>query len=94
MVAAALREAIADVNRLCTVLVRSQDTVARQLAADRARREDVRVADPEAAAWMLTNTLMGAVLAIVWDDEPRLARERIRASYIAMAHAYLTSSSR
>jgi AcrR family transcriptional regulator len=83
---------LADVNRLFPVLVRSQDSIAQQLAVDLARREDVRVADRDAAAWLLTNTLMGAVLAVVWDDDPRIARERIRASYIDMAYAYLTST--
>lgn len=84
---------LADANRLFPVLVRSQDTIAQQLAADLAKREDVRVADRDAAAWLLTNALMGAVLAAVWDDDRRIGRARIRASYVEMAHAYLTSAS-
>lgn len=83
---------LADANALFPILIRSQDVVAQKLAVDLAKREEVRAADIDVAAWMLVNTLMGAVQAVVWDDDPRLARERIRNAYIDMAVAYLTAS--
>jgi AcrR family transcriptional regulator len=84
---------LADTNELFPVLVRSQDAVAQKLAADLARRDEVKVDDHDVAAWLLVNTLMGAIQVIVWDndDEPRLARERIKLAWIDMALAYLTS---
>lgn len=85
---------LANANALLPILVKSQDEVAQKLAADFERRADVRVADREVAAWLMVNTLMGAIQTVVWDDDPRLARERIAAAWVDMAHAYLTCPAR
>jgi AcrR family transcriptional regulator len=82
---------LANSNDLFPVLVRSQDAVAQQIAADFARREDVVMKDHEVAAWMLTQALMGVTQAMVWDDEPRFDRARVREAFVGMAHAFLTN---
>jgi AcrR family transcriptional regulator len=82
---------LAGANKLFPLLIKSQDLVAEKLAEDLRQREEVRVVDHEVAAWLLTNTLMGAIQAVVWDDEPRLARERVASAWVDMAYAYLTT---
>lgn len=82
---------LADANQLFPVLVRSQDVVAQKLAADLAQRDEVRVTDHDVAAWLMVNTLMGAIQVLVWDNDARLGRERVKVAWIEMAHAYLTA---
>jgi len=82
---------LANSNDLFPVLVRSQDAVAQQVAADFSRRDDVVMKDQEVAAWLLTQAIMGITQAMVWDDEPRFDRARVREGFVSMAHAYLTN---
>lgn len=81
---------IAAANDLLPVLIRSQEAVAQRLASDLARRPDVRVGDPEIAAWLVTHMLMGAIQTVVWDDDGRVSPDRVRDGFIEMAYAYLT----
>lgn len=73
-------------------LVRSQDVIAQVLAADLAKREEVRVEDPDVAAWLLTHNLMGTILTLVVDDQHRIDKERIKAGFVEMAYRYLTNA--
>lgn len=82
---------IAAANDAGPTLVRSQDAVAQRLAVDLAQRDEVKVKDHDVAAWMLTNGLMGIIHTLIWDDDVRVSRDRVRASFVDMAHAYLTS---
>lgn len=83
---------VATANHLLPVLARSQDALAEKLAADLAQREDVNVSDVDAAAWLLTNALMGIINTSLWEDEQPLERARVRDGFIEMAHAFLAKN--
>jgi len=74
-------------------LIRSQDVIAQRLAVDLAKRDDVNVEDCEAAGWLVTNAMMGVVHTLIWDDDARLPRARLREATVSMLFAYLSSAS-
>lgn len=78
---------------LLTTLARSQTVFAASLAEAMKRRTDVRVADIDSASWMVTQALMGIVMALVWtDDLPD--RRAIRDAAIEMFVGYLGGNPR
>jgi AcrR family transcriptional regulator len=78
---------------LMPMLVTSQGLFARTLAQALRRRSDVHVADVEGAAYVATQALWGIVHAMVWEDEPALPREQVRAASIALLTSYLSGAS-
>jgi AcrR family transcriptional regulator len=73
---------------LLPALATSQTAAAHALADALRRREDVKVADVDTAAWLLTQSMMGVAMMLVWQDDPP-AREDVRRAVITMAVAYL-----
>ncbi len=73
---------------LLTTLARSQTLFAASLAEAMKRRTDVHVADIDSASWMVTQALMGVVIALVWNDDP-LDHRAIRDATVEMFVGYL-----
>lgn len=73
---------------LLTMLARSQTLFAASLAEAMKRRTDVHVADIDSAAWVVTQALMGVIMALVWSDELP-DRRAIRDATVAMFVGYL-----
>lgn len=80
---------IAHRTGLMPTLAESQATFARALASWLRRRSDVRVADVDAAAWMITNMAMGAVHAFIWSESPEISVEQLRTELVRAIVAYL-----
>lgn len=75
---------------LMPVLAASQDAFAASLAEALRARGDVHVRDVDAAAFVLTNAVMGVVHTLIWQDEPTRPRDAIRASLVDFCCAHLT----
>jgi AcrR family transcriptional regulator len=73
---------------LLTMLARSQTLFAASLAEAMKRRSDVHVADIDSASWIVTQALMGVIMALVWADEPP-DRQAIRDATVEMFVGYL-----
>ena len=73
---------------LLTMLARSQTLFAASLAEAMKRRTDVHVADIDSASWIVTQALMGVIMALVWADEPP-DRQAIRDATVEMFVGYL-----
>ncbi len=75
---------------LMPMLMASQELFAQSLARALGRRDDVHVADVEAAAYVATQTLWGVIHALLWEDKERTpSRDRARDACVAMLTLYL-----
>ncbi|MBS2017089.1 MAG: TetR family transcriptional regulator [Deltaproteobacteria bacterium] len=74
---------------LLPTLAASQRAFAASLASALRRRTDVTIADPDLAGWVLTQSMMGMVMAAIWEESPP-DRAAIRRTATAMFLAFLT----
>jgi AcrR family transcriptional regulator len=70
-------------------LAQATNVAVESLANALRKRTDVRVADPDLAAWTLTHTLMGAVHTAIWEDEPKCSTEALREELVTVYCRYL-----
>jgi AcrR family transcriptional regulator len=77
--------------RLMPILAESQATFAATLAKALRERDDVAVADVDAAAYVITNMAMGVVHTTLWAKDPPFANERLRTELVRACVAYLTT---
>lgn len=67
----------------------STNLASEALAAAMRKRSDIHVADIDLAGWVVTNTMLGAVHTILWQDAPRWSTEQLRADLVTLFCAYL-----
>ena len=82
---------IAHAMGLMPILAESQNAFAAQLAESLRRRTDVGTTDIDLAAWTLTQSTMGVVATLVWQDTPRHELPRVRADMVRMFTKHLSS---
>lgn len=70
-------------------IIESQMKFAGALGAALRERSDITVADADAAAYVLTNSIMGVMLAQIWQTTTPVERTAVRGQLIAMSVAYL-----
>jgi AcrR family transcriptional regulator len=70
-------------------LAEGQALFAQSLAAALRERDDVKCPDIDAAAWIITNQVMGVVHTLVWSDRAPFENERIKRELSRATLAYL-----
>ena len=70
-------------------IIESQMKFAQALGGALGERTDITVADCDAAAYVLTHSIMGVMLTQVWQTSAPVERDTVRSQLIAMAVAYL-----
>ena len=67
----------------------STNLAAASLAKALRARNDVRVRDPDLAAWIVMSPTMGCVLALIWGANPSVDREVVRDELVKQHCRYL-----
>lgn len=80
---------IATAAGLMTTLAESQTAFSKTLAVFLRERTDVKVADPERAAYVIVHTMMGQIHTLVWENTHVFEREKLREELIALYLRYL-----
>jgi AcrR family transcriptional regulator len=83
---------LAHALNLMPMLAESQGLFAVSLGDYLARRRDVRVADVQVAAYVVTQSVMGLINVLVWETTPRMSRTELREACVDMIVAYLSGS--
>jgi AcrR family transcriptional regulator len=76
---------------LMPVLANAQLSASRALAETLEARRDVDVDDVQAAAWTITQSMMGIVMMLIWQEPPPVV-ETVRASAVAIFTAALANA--
>jgi AcrR family transcriptional regulator len=84
---------VAHAAGLMPLVAASMESFRVTLAAALRERSDLRITDYDAAAFVLTNGVMGAIHTLVWNDEDPVEKGRIRASLIDLFSRYLSGTS-
>jgi AcrR family transcriptional regulator len=75
--------------------VAASTNVAVDALADALRkRTDVRVRDPDLAAWTMTHTMLGVIHTLIWQEEPRFSEEVLRDEMVDLFDDYLSGKKR
>jgi AcrR family transcriptional regulator len=67
---------------LMPMLAESQAQMSRIIAAKLQGRHDVTAVDCETSAYVLVQTMMGVVIARIWDENPACTNERLKAELV------------
>jgi AcrR family transcriptional regulator len=88
-VMAVLFEHVPRVQRVKNIL-RARHRIAGLIAESlRSRPRSSRLADPEAAAYLVVSAVMGALLAAIIDDEFPLGQDELKRELVAMVRGYI-----
>lgn len=74
-------------------IIESQMKFASALGKALTERNDITVADCDAAAYVLTHSIMGVMLTQIWQTSAPVERTQVRSQLIAMSVAYLEGPS-